>query len=293
MTTDLNFEAETFAGYDPWQDRESEQFESGGGHGGHGGHHHSRSHGGHSGRPHGGHWRYRHFHRRWPWLYRTGFGLGGFTQDPQSIAWAQGCLSQITGTMIPQDGVMGPATREAIRMFQSQQQVPRTGMLDDATMAALRDACQDSGGAGDTGEVAMPRPAFPFVAQSGGSKQPVPGPAKASMLIVWFELNSTRLRQDEEVDSVIQLTFVIKRSLQHLQAAGAAGKIVLHGYASREGAELYNQQLSVRRAQRVKDLLVEAGLPADRIQIIGHGAVNDWPQPGLKWNRRVGIEFQP
>ncbi len=289
MSMDLNFEAEAFAGYNPSQDEDSEQFEKGGKHGG--SHHHRKSH--------GGRWRSRRHSRRWPWLRGTGFGSGGSTQDPQSVAWAQGCLSQITGNMVPQNGLMGSATRSAIRVFQMQQQLPRTGMLDDATMAALQDACADAGGQDDTDEISSRSgfaPPFGFQRQDsevGGYKKTGAAMVSASTLIVWFEFNSTKLRQDDEVNSVVQLAFVIKASLQHLKAAGKAGKIILHGFASKEGAEASNQQLSVRRAQRVKDLLIEAGVPEDRIQIIGHGAINNWPQPGLKWNRRVEVEFQP
>src|SRR5262245_40571224 len=47
-----------------------------------------------------GFWRsrrpYRRGYRRWPWLYGggSGFGFGDSMQDGQSVAWAQGCLSQ-------------------------------------------------------------------------------------------------------------------------------------------------------------------------------------------------------
>jgi len=34
-----------------------------------------------------------------------------------------------------------------------------------------------------------------------------------------------------------------------------------------------------------------AGVPDYRIQVVNHGPNNDWP--GLKWNRRVEVEFQP
>jgi len=74
-----------------------------------------------------------------------------FTQDQQSIAWAQGCLSQITGNMIPQDGRMGPATRRAIQTFQTQIQLLPSGALDDNTLAALQQACQADAGADDAG----------------------------------------------------------------------------------------------------------------------------------------------
>jgi hypothetical protein len=119
-----------------------------------------------------------------------------------------------------------------------------------------------------------------------------PGSApKPSTLVLWFELNSTKLRQDSEADSTIHLALVIKESLDHLKKKGKSAKIILHGFASREGAEARNIQLAGQRADHVKELLVTAGVPDDRIQIVNHGPNSDWP--GLPWNRRVEVELQP
>jgi outer membrane protein OmpA-like peptidoglycan-associated protein len=279
MRTDLNFEAESFAGYDPTQGEDSEQFMN---KWMSGGLRHSQSHGPH----HGG---FRHRFRRWPWL-QTGFGFGGLAQDPQSVAWAQGCLSQITGNMIPQTGHLDMATRSAIRMFQTQQQLPATGVPDDATMAALQAACGAQGGQDqDTGEIA--RPIGYGRSPVGPGATPSAGAAKSDRRILWFELNSIKLRQDNEADSAVHLALVVGESLRHLKAKGNAAKIILYGYASREGAEDRNTQLAGQRAEHVKEMLVVAGVPENRIQIVNGGPNNDWP--GLKWNRRVEVELQP
>jgi peptidoglycan hydrolase-like protein with peptidoglycan-binding domain len=66
---------------------------------------------------------------------------------PQWVAWAQSCLGQALGAAVPQDGVMGPATRHAIRKFQKVQQLPPTGMLDAGTINALQAACSGQAGA--------------------------------------------------------------------------------------------------------------------------------------------------
>jgi outer membrane protein OmpA-like peptidoglycan-associated protein len=108
---------------------------------------------------------------------------------------------------------------------------------------------------------------------------------------LWFEWNTTKLRQDREVDSVVQLAAVIKTAFDHLRAK-PNGRLVLTGFASTEGEATHNKNLSLQRAQRVKSLLVDAGVPEDRIQVIGGGTSIAWPG-GLKWNRRVQIDFQP
>ena len=278
MRPEISFEAESFAGYNPSEGGEPEQFAKswGGGGWGGGGWGHGGWGGGSWGRGRSGFWRsrwpYRRGYRRWPWLYGggSGFGFSDSMQDGQSVAWAQGCLSQITGNMVPQSGHLDSATRSAISMFQMQQQLPATGALDDQTMQALQAACAQGG--------------------TQESETPTVTP-KPSTLVLWFELNSTRLRQESEADSAIHLALVIKESLQHLKAKGNAARIILHGFASREGAETRNQQLAGQRADHVKDMLVTAGVPETRIQVVNHGPNSDWP--GLKWNRRVEVEFQP
>jgi peptidoglycan hydrolase-like protein with peptidoglycan-binding domain len=60
--------------------------------------------------------------------------------DPQ-VSWAQSCLAQSVDPSVPQDGSMGPQTRQAIRTFQTQQQMPPTGILDVNTVTALQTAC--------------------------------------------------------------------------------------------------------------------------------------------------------
>lgn len=64
-------------------------------------------------------------------------------------------------------------------------------------------------------------------------------------------------------------------------------KITINGYASPEGTEEYNKQLSLRRAEAVKHLLVDKyGIAASRIATIGHGVGDIFSEPA--WNR-VGI----
>ena len=45
----------------------------------------------------------------------------------------------------------------------------------------------------------------------------------------------------------------------------------LEGFASKVGSATANQRLSERRAQAAEDFLVEKGVPADRISVVGHG----------------------
>jgi OOP family OmpA-OmpF porin len=72
--------------------------------------------------------------------------------------------------------------------------------------------------------------------------------------------------------------------------------VIATGHTDSIGTEAYNQKLSERRAQAVKDYLVSKGIPASKITTIGKGesqpvATNKTAE-GRQKNRRVDIEFK-
>ena len=74
-------------------------------------------------------------------------------------------------------------------------------------------------------------------------------------------------------------------------------KIVVEGHTDSQGAAAYNQDLSQRRAQSVRDYLVSRGIAADRVTSQGFGpsrsiAENNSAE-GRANNRRVEIVVQP
>ena len=81
--------------------------------------------------------------------------------------------------------------------------------------------------------------------------------------------------------------------------------IVLTGHTDRFGTTAYNQKLSERRANAVKDYLVAQGLPARSIEAAGRGETQPETKPGdckgarsakvitcLQPDRRVDVEMQ-
>jgi len=72
-----------------------------------------------------------------------------------------------------------------------------------------------------------------------------------------------------------------------------ARNLIVEGHTDSQGSESYNQGLSQRRADAVRDYLVQRGYPADRIQARGKGEGNpiaDNASPeGRANNRRVEI----
>ena len=124
------------------------------------------------------------------------------------------------------------------------------------------------------------------------------------LLVVQNQLNEARNKQVEASGKTIHilesvLAFPFNQSdVQSSQMASLEhvanylkknpdANITVNGYASPEGTEEYNLQLSQRRADAVKNLLVSKyGIEADRINAIGHGVGDIFSEPA--WNR-VGI----
>lgn len=73
--------------------------------------------------------------------------------------------------------------------------------------------------------------------------------------------------------------------------------ILVEGHTDSTGTEAYNQQLSERRAERVKNLLIERGVQAYRINTLGCGesrpVATNATAEGRQMNRRVQISIQP
>ncbi len=64
----------------------------------------------------------------------------------------------------------------------------------------------------------------------------------------------------------------IPRLVELLEAAGAQASFVIGGHADATGNAAVNRRISLRRAERVKALLVEAGLSPERFEVVSFGA---------------------
>lgn len=73
-------------------------------------------------------------------------------------------------------------------------------------------------------------------------------------------------------------------------------KFTLKGYASAEGTDAHNKELSVDRANAVKAYLVNSGVNADNLTANGYGEANpvadNTTEAGRVLNRRVEIRVQ-
>lgn len=105
---------------------------------------------------------------------------------------------------------------------------------------------------------------------------------------VTFDLNSDTIRPGlySELDRVAQILVRYPET-----------SILVEGHTDSTGSDVYNQQLSERRANNVRRLLVERGVQEYRITTIGHGesrpvATNETAE-GRQMNRRVEIRINP
>ncbi|HEX5863775.1 MAG TPA: Ig-like domain-containing protein [Casimicrobiaceae bacterium] len=102
----------------------------------------------------------------------------------------------------------------------------------------------------------------------------------------FFDFDRATLRDDAKaaIDAVIS----------RLKASGYEGNIRITGHTCDIGSAAYNQKLSERRAQTVRQYLINGGLPAERLLAEGMG-LRDPRYPntreGRPKNRRVDLEF--
>jgi outer membrane protein OmpA-like peptidoglycan-associated protein len=121
--------------------------------------------------------------------------------------------------------------------------------------------------------------------ESVGSQLPPPPAAHPSdtLRTITFEFGSARL----EPGSIEQL-----RNLGIALNQLAEAKLLIEGHTDKKGTRAYNDELSKRRADAVKDYLVkEMGVSADRLETVGKGfsePVNP-KNPYAGENRRVVV----
>ncbi len=76
-----------------------------------------------------------------------------------------------------------------------------------------------------------------------------------------------------------------------------AERFVVEGHTDSRGSDATNEELSYRRAQTVRDYLVERGVPAEKIRATGYGksrpVADNATAEGRANNRRVEIIIQP
>jgi OOP family OmpA-OmpF porin len=88
-------------------------------------------------------------------------------------------------------------------------------------------------------------------------------PPAAVSYTVYFTLGQDELTEESRKELAPILDDIAKRPAPDVAAIG---------HADQSGPERVNETLAMRRAERVRDLLVQRGVPASRIEVVGRGS---------------------
>jgi len=133
--------------------------------------------------------------------------------------------------------------------------------------------------------VAAPAPAPAAAPAPAPTPAPAPAPAPAPQVQritlaskALFDFDKAVLRPDGKaaIDSEIISRL---RNVQRLEL------VLVTGHTDRIGTQQYNQRLSERRADAVRDYLVSKGVPRDKIETLGMGKTQ--PVPGVVCNQKA------
>ena len=137
---------------------------------------------------------------------------------------------------------------------------------------------------------APPAPPAPPPAKPAEPAKPAPQSVRESVVIqadALFDFDKSVLRPDGKKSIDDALAKIQGTDLEMVIATGHTDSI---------GTEQYNQRLSERRAEAVKQYLVSKGIPASKITTIGKGesqpVATNKTKEGRQKNRRVDIEFK-
>ncbi|MBN1471667.1 MAG: OmpA family protein [Syntrophaceae bacterium] len=105
---------------------------------------------------------------------------------------------------------------------------------------------------------------------------------------VTFDTNSTEVRKGL-YSEINRVAGVLNQYPQTL--------IMVEGHTDSVGSDAYNMDLSRRRANAVKNLLVQRGVASSRIEVVGYGktmpVATNSTETGRQMNRRVEIKIAP
>ena len=108
--------------------------------------------------------------------------------------------------------------------------------------------------------------------------------AAAQGMTVYFDYDSTEVRP--------RFAEIIQRAAMHLQS-NPSGRLRLEGHSDEQGTRAYNLALGERRAQSVRDVILELGALAEQVDWVSYGeelpAVTGQGEGIWKQNRRVEI----
>lgn len=138
-------------------------------------------------------------------------------------------------------------------------------------------------------ESPSPAPApEPAALAPAAAPEPAPAPAPAPLRLVLDDVNFDFDKASLRPEAYPKLD----EAAESLKAWGD-GKVEVAGHTDSIGSEAYNMDLSLRRAESVKNYMVSKGIPADRMVVKGYGesqpVADNATDEGRFQNRRVEL----
>jgi peptidoglycan-associated lipoprotein len=116
---------------------------------------------------------------------------------------------------------------------------------------------------------------------------PAAVPAPSPLKDAFFNYDKSNIREDQKA--------ALNENVAWLKGNTRA-KILVEGHCDERGTAEYNLALGERRAKAVKEHLVAAGIPADRVSTISYGKERPFvlghDESAWKWNRRAHFVLQ-
>ncbi len=138
-----------------------------------------------------------------------------------------------------------------------------------------------------SGQPAAAPASTPAPATRPRTAAPTPTEGEVIHADVYFDFKSTRLRAD-----AVRLLQDQAARLEHASTWG----VLVQGYADRQGPPEYNRMLAQRRAEAVKQFLIELGVPEPSIKVVTIGQegalCDDASTECRQLNRRVHLEIR-
>lgn len=138
------------------------------------------------------------------------------------------------------------------------------------------------------GETPVTRPAAPAEQPvKPAQAAPAQAPAVSPLKDVFFDYDKSAIKDDQKA--------ALNEDISWLKG-NAGAKILVEGHCDERGTAEYNLGLGERRAKAIKDYLIAAGIPADRISTISYGKERPFvlghDESAWKWNRRAHFVLQ-
>jgi OOP family OmpA-OmpF porin len=148
--------------------------------------------------------------------------------------------------------------------------------------------------------VVKPAPAFVEPVKpapvTSPEKQPEPQPAPAPAPVAKPDYNFSNIQFEFNSGILKTSSYPLLDKAVIEMKKDPTVKFILRGYASAEGTDAHNMELSVDRANAVKTYLINSGVNADNLSAKGYGEANpvadNKTEDGRVLNRRVEIRLQ-